>query len=146
MIRLNVPCSLDYRDLAMRLVAAACKLVQAQRRDERTGALVPDDDFDNHVISAFGEAFNNAVLHGNCPPGSELGVEIEHAAGRMTIRLVDHGTSFDFAAVSPPELDALPESGMGIFIIRSCMHDVSYRPGPPNVLTMTRYDGQGTQP
>lgn len=142
MIRLNVPCSLDYRDLAMRLVAAACKLVDAQRRNDQTGGLEPDDEFDNMVISAFGEAFNNAVMHGKQSDG-ELGIEIETEAGRVTIRLLDHGQSFDPDAVAPPILEQLPESGMGLFIIHACMHDVVYRPGRPNVLSMTRYDGRG---
>ena len=33
MICLKVPCSLDYRDLTVRLVAAACKLVQRKGRE-----------------------------------------------------------------------------------------------------------------
>ena len=142
MIRLNVPCSLDYRHLAMRLVAAACKLVDAQRRNEQTGGWEPDDEFDNMVISAFGEAFNNAVLHGK-RSDHELGIEVETAAGQVTIRLLDYGQPFDPDAVSPPVLEELPESGMGLFIIHECMHEVVYRPGHPNVLTMTRYDGRG---
>ena len=36
-------------------------------------------------------------------------------------------------------LDALPESGLGLFIIRSFMDEVKYVPGSPNVLSMTKY-------
>jgi serine/threonine-protein kinase RsbW len=140
MIRLTVPCSLDYRDLAMRFVAAACKLARAGRVN---GAAGRDDPFDDHVISAFGEAFNNVVLHGENPEGAELEIQVEHAAGRIAIRLIDYGRSFDIAAVPSPELEKLPESGMGLFIMRSCMDSVSYEPGTPNVLTMIRYDGRG---
>ena len=50
---------------------------------------------------------------------------------------------------SSPDLDALPESGMGIYIIKSFMDEVTYRssdrPGAPNVLSMTKHfrpDGQ----
>jgi serine/threonine-protein kinase RsbW len=142
MIRLKVPCSLEYRDLAMRTVAAGCKLVRAQKLDAATGRWQPDYEFDDHVISAFGEAFNNVVIHGDNPVGSELEVELDARAGQLTIRLMDYGKSFDISSVPVPDLDALPESGMGLFIIRSCMDDVSYAPGRPNVLTMTRYDGQ----
>jgi serine/threonine-protein kinase RsbW len=144
MIRLNVPRSLDYRDLAMRLVAAACKLTQARRRSAEAEIWSPDPEFDNLVISAFGEAFNNAVLHGDrAGAATELGIEIEPLAGSITIRLLDDGSPFDFDGVAQPALDELPESGLGLFIIRSCMHEVSYRPGEPNVLTMTRYHARG---
>jgi serine/threonine-protein kinase RsbW len=142
MIRLTLPCSLAYRDLAMRFVAAACKLARAGAVNGATGHAA-DATFDDHVISAFGEAFNNVVLHGENPEGAELEVQVEHAAGRITIRLIDYGRSFDIAAVPSPELEKLPESGMGLFIMRACMHSVSYEPGTPNVLTMVRYDGGG---
>jgi serine/threonine-protein kinase RsbW len=143
MIRLKVPCSLEYRDLAMRLVAAACKLAQAQKLDGVTGGW-QDPDFDDHVISAFGEAFNNVVLHGANPDGSELEVEIEPYPDHLTIRLLDYGRSFDMSSVPIPDLEKLHESGMGLYIIRTCMDDVAYEPGRPNVLTMTRYDGRGS--
>jgi serine/threonine-protein kinase RsbW len=142
MIRLNVPSSIEYRDVAIRVIAAACRLVRTHRPNGATDVLHPDEEFENHVISAFGEAFNNAVLHGDSP-ASNLEVEVEPSPGRITIRLLDHGTPFDFGSVPKPDLDALPESGMGLYIIRSFMDDVSYSPGHPNVLTMFREHHRG---
>ena len=138
LIRLEVPGSLDYRDLAVRVVAAACKLVSSH-----SGAVGDDEaknDFDNQVVSAFGEAFNNAAIHAykNRPIGI-IELEIEIGTGDITLRIADHGQSFDPTQIKEPDLDALPESGLGLFIIRSFMDTVRYHPGAPNVLSMTKH-------
>jgi serine/threonine-protein kinase RsbW len=132
MIRLRVPGALKYRDLAVRAVAAACKLVGPRE----TG---PTRPFDDQVVSAFGEAFNNAAEHSY--RGRDLGdveIEIDVAGEAVTIRLLDWGNSFALDDIPEPDLDALPESGLGLFIIKSFMDDVSYEPGSPNVLSMTK--------
>jgi serine/threonine-protein kinase RsbW len=137
-VRLSIPGSLEYRDLAIRVVAAACKLVRGREA-------VDDDaraDFDNHVVSAFGEAFNNAAIHAyrGRSPGA-LEIEIDVGPREITLRLVDHGAGFDPLAVAEPDLDSLPESGLGLFIMRSFMDAVSYQTGDgenPNVLSMTK--------
>jgi len=130
----------DYRDLAMRMVASACKLVEGSRKDA-IGKKRRDGQFTAEVISAFGEAFNNVVLHSYGVQGGDLKIEIEVDADGLTIRVMDYGKTFDFAAVPTPNLDELPESGLGLFIIQSCMDKVSYVPGSPNVLSMTKYIG-----
>jgi len=126
-IRIKLPCLLEYRDLAMRLVTSACKLVEGP------------GEWGDQVVSAFGEAFNNVVLHAYESGGGDLEIEIEPGGDRLTIRLIDYGKPFDIDAVPVPDLDALPESGLGIFIIRQCMDQVSYKGGRPNVLSMTKY-------
>lgn len=141
MIRVRVPGALKYRDLAVRAVAAACKLVGSGDAPPPG----PRREFDDQVISAFSEAFNNAALHSY--RGRPLGdVEIEMNVGKegITIRMLDFGNSFDFSNVPEPDLDALPESGLGLFIIKSFMDEVTYQPGAPNVLSMTkRLNGKG---
>lgn len=138
MIRLTVPCSLEYRDLALSLVASACKLVRPRRA---TDPLPGERDFDAEVVSGFGEAFTNVVLHGGSPPDAGLGVEIDTLPDRLTIRLLDHGRSFDPSAVPAPDLENPSESGYGVFIMNSMMDEVTYRGGgdaAPNVLQMTK--------
>ena len=56
------------------------------------------------------------------------------------------GNSFDLAMVPAPDLDTLPESGLGLYIIRSFMDDVKYLAGTPNVLSMTKYLDPGSRP
>lgn len=127
MIRERVPGRLEYRDLAIRVVASACRLVPNV-----------NDDFVHAVISATSEAFNNVVLHGY---GCDIGdIEIEVAVGddRLTICLLDWGRSLDLEAVPPPDLESLPQLGLGVFIMRAFMDHVSYAPGSPNRLSMTK--------
>ena len=137
MIKLRVPGALKYRDLAVRAVGAACKLVGDP---DPTGP--GDREFVDQVVSAFGEAFNNTAIHSfkGVTPG-DVEIEIEIGEDHITIRMKDFGTSYDFSAVPEPNLDALPESGMGLFIIRSFMDEVDYVPGAPNVLSMTKRVG-----
>jgi serine/threonine-protein kinase RsbW len=127
-----------YRDLAVRAVGAACKLVG---RGDPTGP--GDRAFIDQVVSAFGEAFNNTAIHSYGDPTATGDVEIEIEVGDtfITIRLLDYGRSYDMSSVPVPDLDTLPESGMGLFIIRSFMDEVNYVPGAPNVLSMTKRVG-----
>ena len=127
-----MPGLLEHRDVALRAVSAACKLVS--RRPQRPEL----NEFRMHVVSAVGEAFNNIVLHGYA--GRDDGViemEIRTDPDQITVELRDYGESFDLDAVAKPNLELLPESGLGIFIIRAFM-SIRYRPGRPNVLTLSK--------
>ena len=137
MIHLRVPGTLRYRDLAVRVVGAACKLVGTP--EESTGP-IRSNEWDNEVVSAFGEAFNNAAIHSydSRKPG-DVEIEVEVGFTSITIRLIDYGNSFALEDVPVPDLEALPESGLGLYIIRSFMDEVKYVPGSPNVLSMTKY-------
>ncbi len=127
-IRLKLLGKLEHRDLAVRAVASACKLVP------RTGA-----DFHHAVVSAFSEALNNVILHGQGSVAAELEIDIELGADRLTIRLRDYGKAFDPMTLPTPDLESLPESGLGVFIMRSFMDEVVYTGGTPNVLSMTKF-------
>jgi len=140
-IHLRVPGTLRYRDLAVRVVGAACKLVGTP--EESTGP-IRNTAWDNEVVSAFGEAFNNAAIHsydGRKPGDVEIEVEVGITA--ITIRIIDYGNSFALDDVPVPDLEALPESGLGLYIIRSFMDEVKYAAGTPNVLSMTKYVDPG---
>ncbi len=110
---------------------------------QEAGPVGHDPDFDNKVVSAVGEAFNNVAIHGyGDSPAGALELEIEMDPERITIRLRDTGTRFDMSAVAPPDLSALPEAHLGLYIIQSFMDEVDYRPGTlpeePNTLTMRK--------
>lgn len=142
MIRLCVPGALPYRDVVLRVVASACKLVRLQGSATQEASQAGEAELDTKVVSAVSEAFNNIAIHGygdGTPADVEMQIELgpEH----ITVRLSDTGKSFDFFAVSNPDLAELPESHMGLFIVRSFMDEVSYTPGQagaPNVLTLTK--------
>lgn len=118
----------------MRVLAAACRQVEGERSD---GWL----EFEQHVVSAFGEAFNNVVMHAYPNGEGELTIELDPRCDGITIRVIDQGIGFDAAEVAPPDLDALPTSGLGLYIMRSFMDDFAYLPGAgrtPNVLTLAK--------
>src|SRR6185436_14881887 len=57
LIRIQMLGIMDHRDVALRAVSAACKLVTK-------GPQKPEwNEFRMHVVSAVGEAFNNIALH-----------------------------------------------------------------------------------
>jgi serine/threonine-protein kinase RsbW len=135
-IRLEVPSTLSHRDVALRTVSAACKLLASNgaKSDERDWS-----EFRMHFVSAVSEAFNNIVIHGY--RDRDMGtvrIEIDLGQTSMTVRMVDFGASFDLTRVAIPDLAKLPESGLGIFIIRSFMDSVLYEPGQPNVLILNK--------
>lgn len=119
----------------MRAVSSAYKLAGAQR-----GESDADELLGHQFVSAFGEAFNNAVQHGyhHAPHPGPLQIEVSWDTDNITVKLIDEAPSFDPSAVPPPELDSLPECGMGLFIIRSFVDGFDYKPGPPNVLSLTK--------
>ena len=97
------------------------------------------------------------VLHAyeGAPAPGTLEIEIDIDGESLAITITDHGQPFDLESVPKPDLDALPEAGLGLFIMRSFMDEVVYKPGPPNVLRMCKRrpdspqdqgDGRGPQP
>ncbi len=144
MIQLRVPGVLAYRHLALRVASYACKMMALEVRGLPPDTNEPEigadaDDFEAEVVSAFGEAFNNVALHayGEGQHGDAI-IEIRWTSDVLTMELTDVGRSFDPDAVAPPELESLPEGGMGLFIMRSFVDDLAYEPGPPNRLRMTK--------
>jgi serine/threonine-protein kinase RsbW len=143
-IRLSVPGALRYRDVVLRVVTSSCKLVRTMAVGKQEAG--PEShDFEDKVVSAVGEAFNNVAIHAyrDVSPGA-VGLEIEVSAEGITLQMSDDGRAFEPAleAQRQPDLATLPESHMGLYIMRSCMDKVTYRPGKPavspNLLTLTK--------
>lgn len=144
MIRLSVPGTLRYRDLVLRAVTSACKIVRMLAVGKQETRLAAGE-FEDKVVSAVGEAFNNVAIHAyrDVSPGA-VELEIEATAEGITLRMSDTGRSFEpsLEVQRQPDLGTLPESHMGLYIMRSCMDKVTYRPGgspaTPNLLTLTK--------
>lgn len=147
-IRLTIPGTLAYRAVAVRVVAEACRLVSAPTPDGDAAA--PFDTtvgydlrnpFDAEFVSAFAEIFNNIAIHAYRRQGGgevELMIFVDTATRNLTLEIRDHGASFDIAAVVSPDLDSLPEGGMGIHIARALLDQVEYEPGPPNLWRLVK--------
>jgi len=143
LIRISVPANLHYRDVVIRAVAAACKLVGVDRAPsaaaDDVGALDLGNAFDAAVVSAFAELMNNICLHGHRNGEQwDITIEIETLPGELVARITEHGEPFEVDDVPEPDLAALPEGGMGIHICRQVLDFVGYEPGPPNVWTLKK--------
>jgi len=135
-IVLRVPGLLEYRELATRVVTTACKLVRVGSGEQS----VPlPDEFTHEAVSAVGEAFNNVALHGyeNLALGDII-FEVTTLEDRLEIVIKDEGHSFHPDDAPEPDLGELPESGMGLFIIRAFVDELTYEPGSPNCLRMVK--------
>jgi len=139
-IRIGVLGILEHRDIVLRAVSAACKLAMVQPSG-------PDwQEFQAQVVSAVSEAFNNLVLHGyRGRRDGRVDLVIRPSAGGIEIEVRDWGKGFDPKKVPLPELEAMPESGMGLFIMQSFM-EMNYRKGRPNLLTLRKKIQPATAP
>jgi anti-sigma regulatory factor (Ser/Thr protein kinase) len=135
-IRLQLAGILEHRNVALRAVSMACKLVTPGPQGRAW------NNFQMRVVSAVGEAFNNIVLHGYADrrareqPNS-IDLRIQTRRGHIRIELRDWGSEFDPTRIPPPAFDTLPESGLGLFIMQSFM-EIAYRSGRPNLLTLSK--------
>jgi serine/threonine-protein kinase RsbW len=130
-VALSVPSDLRYGEAVRALLDALAKRLERETGTETLRA---------HVVSAFGEAFNNVVEHayrGARDGRVEIEVVVDHAA--LHIAVTDEGASFDAAGVEEPDLDALPVGGLGLQIIRSFMTEARYTTtGARNTLRMRK--------
>lgn len=130
--RFVLPGRLEYRDAARAFLAYVC--------DQLAKKNTLPEDVGHRVISAFVEAFNNAVIHAyKGVPAGPVEVEMKVDPDTLRVTIVDQGKTFAPDQVPEPDLDALPEGGLGLFIIRNFMDRVGYeRVGDRNILTMEK--------
>ena len=134
LVSVSVPARIEQRDPVGALLVAACRDQVAGERGETIG---------NQLISAFNEAFNNAVLHAYAgTPDGTVEVSLDRESAALVLQVADHGQSFDPRSVAEPDLDSLPQGGLGLHIMRMTMNEVHYRAGDPNVLTLVKYIGR----
>lgn len=116
--RLVVPSRVAERPRAIAFVSGLC----------RTHAL--DTDVEHALVSAFGEAFNHAVLHG--PGGGNVAIEVELTRGQVTVEVRDRGADFASSADGP-------ERRYGLFIMLRAMDEVRwYQEGDENVVVLVK--------
>ena len=138
-LRFTLPCTLRHRALAVRLVAEACRLARGDDpRDASSMSFDMCDPFDAEFVTAFAEIYNNIVLHAYGRRIGEIDIAIDVGEGCITVEVRDTGASFDPCTIPEPDLDALPEGGMGLHIARAMVDEVVYEPGPPNLWRLVK--------
>jgi len=109
-----------------------------------------DEDTCYALDIAIVEAMTNVIRHGEHPPQVSLEVGIAPRDDRLEISLRDRGTPIPAEALAraddsvfefdPGNLEAIPEHGMGLALIRRIADELTYESGPQgNLLTLTRY-------
>lgn len=90
------------------------------------------------------EALSNVIFYAY-EKGSthEIKIDFAHTANQLDIAITDTGKPFDPTRKEDPDIDLpaeeRPIGGLGIFLIRKIMNEVSYeRVGQENVLRMTK--------
>lgn len=132
----RVPGRLEYRDAARTFITHVCEQLVARHH---LPAELP-----HRIISAFNEAFNNAVIHAyRDRQAGPIEVELTVTLDTLRLRVTDEGDGFRPEEVPLPvldgDVDTLPEGGMGLFIMRSFMDRVEFaRVQHKNVLTMEK--------
>jgi serine/threonine-protein kinase RsbW len=91
------------------------------------------------IDMAVREAITNAVVHGNQEDESKSVEIVFNCAGNtLAVEVSDQGTGFDPASVPDPTDPAnlMKTSGRGIFLMRSFMDQVEWRPRPEGGTTV----------
>ncbi|MGF1509433.1 MAG: ATP-binding protein [Myxococcota bacterium] len=130
--RFELPARLEYRDAVRGFLTYIC--------DQLTKRSMLTQESGHQLVSAFVEAFNNAVVHAyrGLEPGP-VEVELHVGDDDFVMRISDYGRTFRLDDVREPDLDSLPEGGLGLFIIRKFMDEVHYEAeSGRNVLHMTK--------
>jgi anti-sigma regulatory factor (Ser/Thr protein kinase) len=108
-------------------------------------------DKDIYAIQlAADEASSNIIEHAYAgTTGGKLEVELSVSANELKIIMRDHGKPFDPSSVPEPNVKAdLSErkiGGLGMYLMRKLMDEVSYESSPENgnILTMIKRLGDG---
>ena len=150
-IRLIVPGTLRFRDLAVRIVAEAARLVSCSSHRDPNDPLDHDvrDPFDTAIVSAFSEIYNNVAIHAyKRTGGGTIEIAITPSERELIIEIKDTGSPFDIDGVAPLptelDVDSLPEGGMGIHIAKTMLDEVTYEAGPPNLWRLCKRLPGGT--
>lgn len=80
------------------------------------------------VVLALHELLVNIVAHAYAGAEGQIDLDIQQTADALTLTVTDQAaTAFELPeSIAAPDLSDLPESGMGLFIIREVFDDVNY--------------------
>lgn len=71
------------------------------------------------ILTAVGELCTNAIRHAYGGGGQPIHLKVAAFEDRLVVEVEDFGRPFDPARYVPPDLDAGPEHGVGLFLARS---------------------------
>ena len=133
-ITLIIDSRLDNVPLVGTTVRAICEYLSIEKIDTY------------HLELCAVEAVNNVIKHAYASnPGYSVEMSIALIGGMISFRISDMGKQMDLKKhhtldFEPENTQALPEGGMGLFLIHSLMDEVAYeKVGEKNILTLNKY-------
>jgi anti-sigma regulatory factor (Ser/Thr protein kinase) len=94
------------------------------------GQALPLEECSAFLVAA-GEICNNVIKHAyQGAPGQPITIELTVLPDRFVIDIDDEGAPYDPHGYRPPDLDAVPERGMGLFLVRKSVDEVTFTARP----------------
>ena len=95
----------------------------------RYDVLGPDQ---SGLLTAVGELCTNSIKHAYEGVGGQpIQVSVTAFDDRLTIQVEDFGKGFDASQYVEPDLDTLPEHGLGLYLVRRLVDTMSREVGRP---------------
>jgi serine/threonine-protein kinase RsbW len=78
-------------------------------------------------LVAVGEICNNVIKHAYAgEAGRPIAIALRTLPDRFVIDVEDEGAPYDPRGYTPPDLDSVPERGMGLFLVRHSVDEVAF--------------------
>jgi serine/threonine-protein kinase RsbW len=97
------------------------------------------------IILAVDEACTNIIKHAyKSYPDGEITIKLEYSDKKFTIKLIDHGDSFNPTLVPQPDIQKYYRQrkvgGLGVYLMKSLMDEVKYIsvPGKYNQVLLSK--------
>jgi len=101
------------------------------------------------VLVAVGEICNNVIKHAyGGQSGQPIAIALSVLPDRFIVDVEDEGAPYDPRGYTPPDLDAVPESGMGLFLVRRSVDEVAFDTARPRGTrwTLVKYRAKPAAP
>ena len=93
---------------------------------ELVGQALPLDSC-SALLVAVGEICNNIIKHAyRGQPGFPIVITLDVFEDRFVVTTEDKGVTFNPSVYRPPDLDSVPEGGMGLFLVRQTVDEVTF--------------------
>jgi len=94
-------------------------------REELAGHGVPKEEQAN-LLLAVGELCANSIQHAYEGKGGQpIQVSVRSSADSLVIEVEDFGKPFDAELYESPDLDSLPDSGYGLYLVKNIADSLS---------------------
>ena len=79
------------------------------------------------LLVAVGEICNNVIKHAyRGQPGLPITIDVRAWPDRFVVDIEDKGVPFNPSLYRPPDLDSVPEGGMGLFLVHKTADEVAF--------------------